>query len=522
MIQNTGKPSSVMNKRIPTLVGLGVLVVGLIVGIVLLGTGTNVFAPRATPETTPKQIRITNVSDNSFSVSFATDESTAGFLKYGTEEKKITTQSPDDRDKLTGSVASFTLHHITVSGLQPNTQYYYLLGTGGGTTYDNNGSAFMIKTTAKGGTPSAAKTAYGSVSTEAGSPADGAVVYISMEDIGELSALVKSSGSWAIPLSNARLKSDGTYAQITDETPISIEIKGTDPRQQVKYQTSVSKSQPVAALQFGKSPETAEVATVEKPATVEMASGSAEQADPTTKTQGGIKNLLDEESDPGLTATETDPIWYGADSTASATLDLENDKHQLINSDQPIISGTAAPNVEVTIEVHSETEITQQLISNADGTFSLNIEELGKQLEPGEHTVTYSYEDPNTGELVTKTQTFTVKPKTGGTDQLALATKTPTPTPTATPKASPSPSPSPTPFGSGNPYPVGGSGSATKSATASSSASATRSAKVATNAAMPVSGSIGTTMTLIIGGLFFLLAGGWSFWISKEYVRQEE
>jgi hypothetical protein len=266
------------------------------------------------------------------------------------------------------------------------------------------------------------------------------------------------------------------------------------------------------------------VATVEKPATAEKASGSAEQADPATKTQGGIKNLLDGDSDPGLTATETDPVWYGADSTASATLDLTNDKHQLINTDQPTFTGKAAPNVEVTIEIHSETEITQQLISNPDGSFSLNIEELSKQLEPGEHTVKYSYEDPNTGELITKTQTFTVKPKSGGTNQLAQAATTPTPTPTPTPTATPkaSPSPSPTPFGSGNPYPVGGSGSASKSATASSSASATRSAKVATNAAMPVSGSIGTTMTLIIGGLFFLLAGAWSFWISKEYVRQEE
>jgi hypothetical protein len=530
MTAGIGSKSGMLSKRIPTLVGLGILVVGLVVGVILLGTGTNVFAPRATPETTPKQIRITNITDTGFSVSFATDESTPGFLKYGTEERKISTQSPDDRDKLTGSVESFFLHHITVGGLQPDTQYYYLLGTGGGTTFDNNGSPFIIKTAPRGGTPSAAKTAYGSVSTESGSPADGAVVYISIEGVGELSTLVKSSGSWAVPLSNARTKDSSAYAQITEDAILQIEVKGVSPQQQLRYQTAVNNSQPIAALQFGKSAPEAIADAGQKIAT-QAAALDELGADATKSARGGgIGDLLAE--DDGLTATELndeDALWYGANSTASATLSLENEKHQLINTDQPTFTGIVPPNVTVTIEIHSETEITQQLISNPDGSFSLNIEELGKTLEPGEHTVTYSYEDPNTGQTVTKTQTFTVKPKTGTSNQLAQANPTPSPTPTpkATPTPSPSPSPSPTPFGSGNPYPVGGSASqsASKSAAATKSAGASGSARTSmpsTASGVPVSGSVGTTMTLVIGGLFFLFAGAWSFWISKEYVRQEE
>lgn len=522
----------VLSKRIPTLVGLGVLVVGLVVGIVLLGTGTNVFAPRATPETTPKNIKITNVSDSGFTVSFATDEATAGFIKYGTEERKITTQSADDRDKLTGSVGSFTLHHITVTGLQPATQYYYLLGTGSGATFDNNGSAFTIRTAAKGGTPSAAKTAYGSVSTEAGTPADGAIVYIAIEGVGELSTLVKSSGSWAVPLSNARTKDGTGFAQITDESVLQLEVRGSNPRQQLRHQTLVSNSQPVTALQFGTTtPETlaASGATTQTASeSGDLTDGADEKTatDGATTKRGGIADLLG--SDSGLTATATDSALYGADATASAVVDLENEKHQIINTTQPTITGTVPPNVKIRIEVHSDTQITQELISNPDGTFSLNIEELGKHLEPGEHTVTYSYIDPNTNQEVTKTQTFTVKPK-AGSNQLAMANTSPSPTP----KVTPSPSPSPTPFGSGNPYPVGGSASssASQSAAASSSGSASQSGKASQSArttlpstasGVPVSGSIGTTATLVIGGLFFLLAGGWSYWIAREYVRQEE
>lgn len=519
MTLGRGINSGMLDKRIPTLLGLTVLVVGLVIGIVLLGQGTNVFAPRATPETTPKQIRITNVSDTSFTVSFATDDSTPGFLKYGTEEKKTSTQAPDDRDKITGSVESYTLHHITVTGLQPATQYYYLLGTGSGSTFDNDGSPFSIKTVARAGTPSAAKTAYGSVSTETGSPADGAIVYIAIDGIGELSTLVKSSGSWAIPLSNARLKDTGAYAELTEDKTLSVEVRGTDTRQIIRHSTAISKSQPVSALQFGKNPG-------------EMASGESEDSDTGTASksasqEGSLSNLISD-VDPNLTAgstgedliatptvddelssTDSASIGESEESSASAAaLDLTILDHQVISSTQPVISGVVPPNVSITIEVHSDTEITQQLISNADGTFSLDIEALGKNLEPGEHTVTYSYEDPNTGETVTKTQTFTVDPKED-VEQLALAdtsgTKSSTPTPT--------------PFGSGNPYPVGGNTPATQSATPSATPTATKSARTSmpsTASGIPVSGSVGTTTALVAGGLFFLLAGAWSFWISRE------
>ena len=45
---------SFMQKRIPTLIGLGFLVIGLVVGVVFLGKGAGIFAPRAAPETKPR------------------------------------------------------------------------------------------------------------------------------------------------------------------------------------------------------------------------------------------------------------------------------------------------------------------------------------------------------------------------------------------------------------------------------------------------------------------------------------
>ena len=59
---------------------------------------------------------------------------------------------------------------------------------------------------------------------------------------------------------------------------------------------------------------------------------------------------------------------------------------------------------------------------------------------------------------------------------------------------------------------------------ATASAEATEEARVAlpaTDSAIPVSGSVGTTMALVIGGFFFIIAGAWSFWISSELHKGE-
>src|SRR5690606_12599373 len=102
----------------------------------------NVFSPRATPQTMPKNIQVTNLSDTGFSISFVTDEAVAGFIKYGTSPSDLSQQAGDDRDQLTGTVGTFMTHHITLRGLQPNTQYYYELGTGTSATFDNNGAPY--------------------------------------------------------------------------------------------------------------------------------------------------------------------------------------------------------------------------------------------------------------------------------------------------------------------------------------------------------------------------------------------
>ena len=217
-------------KQIPTILGMLVLMVSLVAGVLLFSDGTGVFAPRATPETTPKNIRVSNLSDKSFSISFFTDEETVAYVKYGESPDDLKKQASDDRDQLSGMVKPYRLHHITVRGIDANKKYYYVLGTGSKSTFDNNGEPYSIQTALKPSSSSPnIQTLYGTVSNSAGGAAEGAVVFLYLDGAGTLSSLVKSSGSWAISLANA-FNAEGTgFPDLTDDSSINLKIQGLSP-----------------------------------------------------------------------------------------------------------------------------------------------------------------------------------------------------------------------------------------------------------------------------------------------------
>ena len=524
--QDPATKTKLLSKRIPTFIGLFVLVGALIAGTLLIGEGGGVFAPRATPQTTPKNIEVTNVTDTGFTISFLTDESTSGLVKYGTEPNSLKSVAGEDRNQLQGKVGSYQTHYMTVSGLQPNTTYYYTLGTASG-TFDNDGQPYSLKTTARNGAPAAARTIYGSVSNEAGNPAEGAIVYITLKNAGKMSSQVKSSGSWAVPLSNARTLDGSAYAQITDADIVLITVQGLTPGQIINQETTVGAAQPVPTIALTNNGGGNHIAMNDSEASKsaeKVASDEAQILPPEfapSSTESAEPNLdleLDEQVDllDSLSEITDQSATKAAASTESATtetvtvLNLDDPTPQVMNTAQPKIVGKAAPNVKINISVHSDTQIEQTITADVDGSFELDIAELSKDLEPGEHTVTYSYIDPATGQEIEKTVTFMVAPKTATTgQQVAMGT---------------SPTPTPSPFGTGNPFPptmAPATQSASPSATPAPATDSGRVVLPATNEAIPVSGSVGSTLALVFGGLFFITSGAWSLWISNQLSKED-
>src|SRR3989344_6707107 len=188
--------------KIPTLIGVLVAIGGLVSGMYLLrGSLRSVLF--ASAEETPKEVRVVNIADTSFTVTWITDKTTTGFVQYGEGSKAPDLVVSDDRDQEKGEVGSYFTHYVTIKALKPGGEYGFKIGSGK-TVYGDNGQVYNLTTGLTIADTPAADVAYGQVAGANGDPAEGAIVYLQVETGSLLAAIVKSSGSWVIPLATMR------------------------------------------------------------------------------------------------------------------------------------------------------------------------------------------------------------------------------------------------------------------------------------------------------------------------------
>ncbi len=125
----------------------------------------------------PADVRIANVRDNQFSISWVSAVAETGFLRWGTDPGSLSARAEDDR----GAGATSTTHHATVSGLTAATTYYVDV-VSGGTVDDNGGAHYRVTTGPLLDPASPSPPAYGKVSRFDGSPSTGILVYGTLRD----------------------------------------------------------------------------------------------------------------------------------------------------------------------------------------------------------------------------------------------------------------------------------------------------------------------------------------------------
>ena len=186
--------------RIPTILGLSVIVFGLVTGIYLT-LQNQIILTKAAPETNPKNITVSNIEDTSVTISWETNQKDKGLVKYGIS-------STDENSALseTGNI-----HYVEISNLTPKTTYRYIIVSG--KTKTNPGEF----TTLSPLTPNTLKPLTGSV-LDGNQPVQEGLVYLKVSDK-ILSATVKALGNFIIPLTSL-----GT----TDVTVGNLEIISQD------------------------------------------------------------------------------------------------------------------------------------------------------------------------------------------------------------------------------------------------------------------------------------------------------
>lgn len=206
----------------------------VVIALWLIGLALGaVSAAVSTPAVVITAVRITNVRDKSFTVSWLTDQPATGEVHFGTDPSNLGQIAQDDR----GADTRDDTHYVTLQSLTPGTAYYFDVVSGGARD-DNGGAHYTVTTGPTLGVPPT-DTIYGQVFKSDGTtPAVGAIVYITLRDADgqgssgaatPLSALVEDSGYWYTNLANVRtpdLSSYFTYSASGDAVELTAQGAG--------------------------------------------------------------------------------------------------------------------------------------------------------------------------------------------------------------------------------------------------------------------------------------------------------
>ncbi len=205
-----------MNKiQIPTIIALLFLIAGVAAGVLSVQT-EQVDEISASGNPAPKNVRVSNISDSSASISWTTEGETNGFVVWDDDE--TLGQKTLDQNYTKGYT-----HSLEINNLNPSRKYYFEIISAGKRS-DNNGIPWQFKTGPTLPTPKSSKFASGKILTTTGRPAENALVYLSVGGSSLLSTTTGEDGSWLMPISNARDASLAFYKTINENSLIEISV----------------------------------------------------------------------------------------------------------------------------------------------------------------------------------------------------------------------------------------------------------------------------------------------------------
>ena len=393
----------IKKSTIPTILGIFVLVIGMFTGVYFLNNA-QVFKTGASADAAPKDIRTSNVTDNSVTVSWTTDKATSCFLTWGTTQGNLSkTENEGTSDQ------KYFSHSITLTGLTAKTNYYYKINSDG-SNFDNGGIPWQFTT---GGVLSINKTSIilsGNVINASGNSETKALIYANVGGY-LLSTLTSDSGNYVFQLGNVRTTDLTGYAQIDPKSTL-VQISVVAPPDGVaSAQIFPQSGNPVPAIVIGQ--------------VYDFRSSAA--------------NNLGESPNVDLNlpqnASQSSKFDVSVDSTASKSTSviLESlNEGETVTTQKPQFFGKGSGGESITITVHSQDPITATVKIPASGSWSYS---TPTNLEPGNHTITISWIDAS-GITRLLTRDFVVKAGEVPAFTASQSGSTTTPTPTATPKTS--------------------------------------------------------------------------------------
>ena len=394
---------NLLAKRIPTIMGLLFIVVG-VVGSIYYFRGQSVKTPA---EIVPQKVRVTNVADNKFSVSWTTALATTGSVEYGQVGEKLTNKGNDDRD--TSSPGLYQTHHATIEGLQPSTQYAFRILSGEKSVrFDNNGSPYTTITGPVIGATPSSQNFYGNVELSSKQPAGGTLVYLTLPGAATASTLVNESGNYAFTLSTMRSSDNRSYIKYDPAASIAS-LTAEAGKQQSMASVSLANSAPVPTITLGQNAD-----FLNQPEAPMVAEAEASQ----TPTIFNVEPISGAE--------------VNAVSSTAVTILNPREEGEVLKTLRPEFRGAGPAKTTLTIALTGQKAISDTIQVASDGTWSWD---PAIDLKTGSQTITVSYIATG-GATQTVERNFIVSTSTTGLDPAFVSS------PSASGTATSSPTPS--------------------------------------------------------------------------------
>lgn len=410
--------------KLPTILGLLVLTFGLMAGIFLIKKNQD-FQLGANVAATPQNVRLSNITDVSLTVTWTTEVPSQGFVKWGTSNNSFSEVALEENNNEKQLVHSVNLTGIT------NSANVFIKINSEGQDYDNNGIPWQTTTLASGFLPRSPNLTSGTILQVDGVTPAKALVYLTIN--GKLlSNLTSDEGTFVVPVSSY-------IENLTDNTIIEISVQdGNGITSQAVIYPRAARSVPTMVM--GKTYDFRTITANDNETQPESSLSIPESVEVSSRFE----------------VTRSEPTQTG-----EVTLE-SHDNGEIITTTDPEFFGSAPENTQIEISVESELQ-TDTVVADTTGQWDWS---PPNNLEPGEHKVTIKWKDAN-GILRTLTRSFVVSAADGPAFESSSSGNliTPSPRPTQTPIATVAPVqtliPSATAFATQMPTPETGSLTAT-------------------------------------------------------------
>ncbi|HRN95970.1 MAG TPA: Ig-like domain-containing protein [Candidatus Levybacteria bacterium] len=387
----------IWEKRIPTLFALLLVAGSIFLTGFLLQQQTSTTG-RASQDTEPAHLAITDITDTSFSVAFTTIEPAVAGIKVSGPNM------PESVFFASTNQEAQVSHKIYVPNLIPSTQYNFSILLQGKTIL-NEGNPYTVTTAPIFEDEVPTQLVEGKIITPEGENAPQVLVILSSDSSQTLSTITDQNGIFTFNIGTLRSPELTAYASLTDSSLFTIDTYYRDlaSRIQIRY-------------------------------------NNITQIPPITLSQNYDFGTLDIEEEPATSDAQfVIPTPNTTQSTFSITAPAQ--EQSFIDS-RPTFRGTASPQTDVVIIINSQASHT--VVSNATGQWQFRPQE---ELAQGENTISVQSKDA-LGVTKTLTRTFSIFPAGSQIAQTATpsATLTPTISVTISPTLSPSPSVTTTPI----------------------------------------------------------------------------